>query len=248
MLFQTTVGFFLCALMLFQISHAGIISTYNELFTESLRSDLQIMVENGKYSVFNNVLIDYGLDLSSDAEVVLWDYICASKIVNDDTCAAFGSSATVDGNAAFAQLEMYGANTFSGYWDTIPFTSISFNKAITLNTSNSEIKFEIAGVYKCTIGHRGGSPVTDVWNAVRVFGITSGTVGISNGAGNINGGDMVQSTFAFFFQVDDLLDAYLIQKGRIGAQSVTLIDTGDWADGSESPPTLIATIEFLGNP
>eukprot|EP01084_Bolivina_argentea_P096980 174319_1 len=240
MLFKST---FITLLMTLQtLVHSGIIGIYHEL-SDSLKLDLQKLVQNGKYTVFGSVLIDYGLDLSNDATLTLWDYICALNVDDDDTCAAFGTQTSfpVDGNIAYAQLEMYGAQTFTGYWDTIKFTTAPFNKTIYFDQQTAEITFGFEGVYKCTIGYRGAG--SDVWNAIRVLGILSGTAGISNAAG-VNSSP---NSFTFLFLIDDLLDSYVIQKGTVAGTSAALLDAPDWNDASESPPSITALIEYVAS-
>eukprot|EP01084_Bolivina_argentea_P220815 374150_1 len=241
MWFQITLTLF----FIVNVVNCGIIGIYHEL-SDNLKIDLQILVQNGKYYVFDSALSNYGLDLSGEATQTLWDYICALQ--NDDTiCSAFGStSMSVEGTAAFAQLQMDKGFTFNGYWDTIPFTSIAFNKAISLEDTTYEITFKFKGIYKCTIGYRGGNDGADVWNAIRMLGVSSDKIiGISNAAGKIGLHDSTQHSFSFFFQVDDVLDSYVLQKGRMDGSSVYIYPASSWT--GVQPPTMLALIEFIGS-
>lgn len=228
------------------VVYGGIIGIFHEL-SDRIKSDLEILVANGKFDVFESVIVDYGLDQSNNAALTLWDYICS--IQDGDTCAAFGSSTVgSQGLPAFAQLEMYGGATFAGPWSTIEFNSISLNKGISYNQSTAEIKFDISGVYKCTIGYRGGQASGDQWNGIRVRNVDSDqTVGLSNAAGNIGTSDSTQHSFTFLFEISNILDGYVIQKGRRDASSIVIQDALQWQDGSEDPASLVAVIEFVGS-
>ena len=156
------------------------------------------------------------------------------------------SSITQSNLPAYAQLERYSTQIFTGIWDTVQFDNITFSKSIYLET-NGGIRFDYPGFYRITIQNRGGNTGSDNWNGMRVYGVTSGTVGLSNSVTKISGNDPNQHTFIFMFNILNVNDVYHIEKGRIDGVSITVPVCPQWpvAGGNELPATILAVVEYV---
>eukprot|EP01084_Bolivina_argentea_P122592 217221_1 len=231
----------------------GIISAYHSLNGE-IQTNLNNLVAKGDFDLFKFVLDDYTLDSSNSVYRYLWSYICTLYSSESNSCNAISPSTTsnTNGQIAFAELQSFIVQTFTGNWMDITFESYSIKKGIEID-SNSGVTFEFSGIYKFTVGHTGGDDGTQAWHGCRIYGDDSGTVGVSNYA-NVarafnNAIDLSQHSFSFFGEINNTSDVYHIQKGTYNGGSIiiplqTTFD-GGW-DSGDTLPSIIALIEYVG--
>eukprot|EP01084_Bolivina_argentea_P188276 324141_1 len=154
---------------------------------------------------------------------------------------------TVCNRVAFGQFLRLNEWSTNSTFTKLPLEVAVYNKNI--NLSNGGLVFKYKGIYKITLGHRGGNGGNDVWTNFWMKDDNGFVVGSSNKFGNTHGGAPQQHSYTFLVKIDKTQSVYSIEMGRRGANKITIIgcwntDNGTTVKNSNAIVTVV--VEYLG--
>eukprot|EP01084_Bolivina_argentea_P102839 184229_1 len=145
---------------------------------------------------------------------------------------------------------------FNVFEATEEFTKLSLEKVIynkNIELNNGGFKFSFDGIYRLTIGYRGGNNCDDIWTNFWVKNSNNKVVGSSNKFGNAHLNSPQQHTVTFLINVDSVDDVYFIEMGRVSGHTRTnklkILQTSWNTDNDNiqnSNANIVVVINFVG--